>query len=89
MVFEIHRWEVEQLDQNWMGHLTSWSIPVVFYLRYVKTPYANQNETQELLEHWTSSDPRTHEYSSPNWGAGMPEIILIISLTGQNHINNW
>jgi hypothetical protein len=49
----------------------------------------NQNETQEPLEPWTSSDLNTQEDSSPNWGAGMPETSSIISLTGQNHINNW
>jgi hypothetical protein len=48
-----------------------------------------QTETQEPPEPWTSSDPRTHEDSSPNWGAGMPETSSAISLRGQNHINNW
>jgi hypothetical protein len=28
---------------------------------YKKTPYINQNETQEPPEPLTSSDPRTHE----------------------------
>jgi hypothetical protein len=43
------------------------------YLRwYEKTSYINQNEIQEPLEPWSSSDPRNHEGSSPNWGAGMP-----------------
>jgi hypothetical protein len=40
---------------------------------YAKTLCINQNETQEPLEPWTSSEPSTHEDSSPNWGAGMPE----------------
>jgi hypothetical protein len=53
-----------------------------------KTSYINQNERQEPLEPWTSSDPSTHENSSPNWGAGMPETISVISLKGQDHINN-
>jgi hypothetical protein len=48
----------------------------------------NQNETQELLELRASSDPRTHEGSAPKWGAGMTETGSVISLTGQNHINN-
>jgi hypothetical protein len=43
----------------------------------------------QALEPSTSSDPRTHEDSSPNWGAGMPETSSVISLTGQNRINNW
>jgi hypothetical protein len=64
-------------------------MPVVFNLGYAKISYIIQNETLEPLEPWTSSDPHTHEYSSPNWGAGMPETSSIISLTGQNHINNW
>jgi hypothetical protein len=52
-------------------------------------PVGNQNETQEPLESWTSSDPRTHEDSSPNWGVGIPESSSVISLTAQNHIDNW
>jgi hypothetical protein len=40
----------------------------------------DQNETQEPLELWTSSDPRIHEDSSPIWGAGMPETSSIVSL---------
>jgi hypothetical protein len=56
---------------------------------YVKTSYINQNDTQEPLEPWTSSDPHTHEDSSPIWGAGIPETGSVISLTRQNHINNW
>jgi hypothetical protein len=56
---------------------------------YAKTSYINVNKTQEPSEPWISSDSRTHEDSSPNWGAGMPETSSIISLTGQNHINNW
>jgi hypothetical protein len=51
--------------------------------RYVKTSYINQNEPQEPLELWTSSDHRTHEDSSQNWGTGMRETSLITSLTGQ------
>jgi hypothetical protein len=43
----------------------------------------------EPLEPWTNSDPRTHEDSFQNWGAGMPETSSFISLTGQNRINNW
>jgi hypothetical protein len=69
--------------------ILSSSNPAVFNLGYVKTRYINQNETQEPLEPWTSSDPRTHEDSSPKWGAGKPETCPGISLTGQNHINNW
>jgi hypothetical protein len=60
----------------------------VFNLRYVKTSYMNQTITQEPLEPATSSDPHTHEDSSPNWGAAMPETSRIILVTGQNHINN-
>jgi hypothetical protein len=56
---------------------------------YARTSYINQNETQEPLETWTSSDPRTHEDSSRNWGTGMPETSSDISLTGQDYINNW
>jgi hypothetical protein len=63
--------------------------PVTFNLGYAKTSYINQNETQEPLEPLISSDPRTHEDPSPNWGAGMPETSSIISLTGHNHVNNW
>jgi hypothetical protein len=61
----------------------------VYNRGYAKTSYINQNETQEPLEPWTRSDPRTHEDSSPNWGAGMPETSSVISLTVQNHINSW
>jgi hypothetical protein len=43
---------------------------------YAKISYINQNETQDPLEPWTSSDHRTNEDSSPNWGAGMPETML-------------
>jgi hypothetical protein len=55
-------------------------LPVAFHLgranskEYSKTSYINQNETQEPLEPWTSSDPLTHKDSS--------------SLTGQNHSSN-
>jgi hypothetical protein len=56
---------------------------------YMKTSYTNQNKTQELLEPRTSSDPHTHEDSSPNWGADMQETSSIISLTGQKNIHNW
>jgi hypothetical protein len=59
------------------------------YIGVWETSYINQNETQEPLEPWTSSDPRTHEDSSLNWGAGMPGTNSIISLTAQKHINNW
>jgi hypothetical protein len=62
---------------------------LVFNLGYAKTSYMNQNETQEQLKNSTSSDLRTLEDSSPIWGADMPETSSIISLTGQNHINNW
>jgi hypothetical protein len=47
-------------------------ILVVFNLEYsypwvyANTSYFNQNETHEPLEPRTSSDPRTHEDSSPN-----------------------
>jgi hypothetical protein len=51
--------------------------------------YINQNEAEEPLEPWTSSDRRTHEDSSHNWATGMPETSSIISLRCQNHINNW
>jgi hypothetical protein len=54
-----------------------------------ETFYINHNETQEPLEPWTSSDALTHEDSSPNWGAGMAETSSNISLTDQNHTNNW
>jgi hypothetical protein len=47
-----------------------------------------ENILMEPLEPWASSDPRTHEDSSPNWGTGMPETSSVISLTGQNHISN-
>jgi hypothetical protein len=53
---------------------------------YAKTFYIKQNETQKPLEPWTSSDPRAIKDS---WGAVMPETNSVISLTGQNHINNW
>jgi hypothetical protein len=56
-------------------------------LVYSKTSWINQNETQEPLEPTSGSDPHTHEDSSPNWGAGMPETSSVFSLTGQNHIN--
>jgi hypothetical protein len=52
-------------------------------LTSIKTKHRNR------LNLWTSSDPRTHEDSSPNWGAGMPETSSIISLTSQNHVANW
>jgi hypothetical protein len=45
---------------------------------YVKTVYINRNETRQPPEPWTSSDPRTHEDSSPNWEAGMPETNSVI-----------
>jgi hypothetical protein len=48
-----------------------------------------QNETHDPLEPWTSSDPRTDEDSSPNLGAGILETSSFISLSSQNHINNW
>jgi hypothetical protein len=51
--------------------------------------YFSQTETQKPFETWTSSDPRTHEDSSPNWGASMPETSSFVSLAGHNHINNW
>jgi hypothetical protein len=51
--------------------------------------FDSRKHLTEPLEPWTSSDPRTHEDSSPGWGAGMPETSSVISLTGQNHINNW
>jgi hypothetical protein len=60
---------------------------MAFNLGYAKASYIDRNETQEPPEPWTSSGPRTHEDSSPNWGAGMPETSSVISLTGQNHIN--
>jgi hypothetical protein len=44
---------------------------------------------QEPREFWASSDPHTQEDSFLNWGADMPETSLMISLTRQNHINNW
>jgi hypothetical protein len=59
------------------------------YLRgYVKTSKGYAKTSYGTAWSWTSSGPRTHEDSSPNWGAGMPETSSIISLTGQNHINN-
>jgi hypothetical protein len=39
---------------------------VVFSLGYAKTSCINQNETQELLEPCSSSDPHTYEDSSLN-----------------------
>jgi hypothetical protein len=33
----------------------------------------NQKETKEKLETWTSSEPRSHEDSPPNWGSGIPK----------------
>jgi hypothetical protein len=39
---------------------------VVFSRGYAKTSCINQNETQEPIEPETSSNPRTHEDSSPN-----------------------
>jgi hypothetical protein len=80
--------EVKRSLQQVVEALT-FSGPVVFSMGYAKASHINQNETQEPLEPWTSSDPRTHENSSPNWGAGMPETSSVISLTDQNHINNW
>jgi hypothetical protein len=62
---------------------------VIFNMGYSKTSYTNQHETQEPVEPWTISDPRTYEYSSPNWGVGIPDTRSVFSLTGQNHINNW
>jgi hypothetical protein len=60
------------------------------YLRdLAKASYVNQNETQELLEPWTSFDFQFHEDSSPNSGVGTPDTSSLTSLTGQNHINNW
>jgi hypothetical protein len=68
-----------------------WNIATIKIYKHfqglAKTSYINQNETKEPLEPWTSPDPRTHEDSSLKWDAGMPEASLIISLTGQNHIN--
>jgi hypothetical protein len=55
---------------------------------YAQTFYINQNKTQEPLEPWTSSNARTHEDSSPNWGAGMPETSSIILLKGHNQFNH-
>jgi hypothetical protein len=69
----------------WADYLEQWFQPGVCE----DILHINEKETQEPLEPWTSSDPRTHEDSSPNWGAGMPETSSDISLTGQNHINNW
>jgi hypothetical protein len=73
--------------QKWF--MIAYSRAVAFNMGYTKTFYIDQNETQEPLEPWTSSDPRTHEDSSPNWGSGMPETSSIISLTGHNHIKIW
>jgi hypothetical protein len=56
---------------------------------YTKTSYMNQNETRVSLESWTSSDPHIYEDSSPSLGSGMLETSSVISLTGQNHVNNW
>jgi hypothetical protein len=39
---------------------------VVLNLGYANTFYINQKETQEPLEPLTSSEPHTHEDSSPN-----------------------
>jgi hypothetical protein len=67
----------------------SWQLSskaVVFDMGHPKTSYISQNEP---LEPWTSSDPHTHKDLSLNWDAGMPETSSIISLTGQNDINNW
>jgi hypothetical protein len=44
------------------------------------------NETCELLELWTSSNPGAQEHLSPDWGAGMPQTSSVISLIGQNYI---
>jgi hypothetical protein len=52
---------------------------------YAIMSYINQSETYESLELWTSSDPRTHEDSSQNWVAGMPEAS---STAQQLNINN-
>jgi hypothetical protein len=46
-------------------------------------------KTQKPLEPWTSSDPSTHEDSSPNSCAAKPEISSIVSSKGHKHINNW
>jgi hypothetical protein len=73
--------------QKWF--MIPYSRALVFNLGYTKTFYINQNEIQEPLEPWTSSDPRTHEDSSQNWRAGMPETRSITSLTGQKKINIW
>jgi hypothetical protein len=57
-------------------------------------PRANENILQQLnipqepLEPWSSSDPRTHEHSPPNWGAGVPQTGSVISLAGKHHIHN-
>jgi hypothetical protein len=78
----------------WDGEDISYHRPVTFNLGYAfpmgyaKRYKINKNESQVPLEPWTSSDRRTNEDSYPNWGAGMSETILIISLTGQNDINN-
>jgi hypothetical protein len=57
--------------------------------KQMKTSYTNQNETLEPIKPWSSSDPHTHEDSSPKLGTGMPETSSVISITGQNHIMNW
>jgi hypothetical protein len=51
----------------------------VYPRKYATTSYINQNETEEPLEPWTSSDPCTHDDSSPNWGAGMLETRSVIN----------
>jgi hypothetical protein len=51
--------------------------------------WGTQRHLTEPVEPWTISDPSAHKDSSPNWGAGLPQTSSIISLTGQNHINNW
>jgi hypothetical protein len=52
------------------------------YLTSIKT--RNRNLLKTLNQLCSS-----HEVSSLNCGAGMPETSSVISLTGQNHINNW
>jgi hypothetical protein len=42
------------------------ALQVLFGLEYTKKAYIKHNETQELLEPLSSSDPHTHEDSSPN-----------------------
>jgi hypothetical protein len=84
----IELWEKWQYQVNFMDQwYSTWGTRTP--PGYTKTSYINHYETQEPLEPWTSSDPRTHEDSSTNWGAGMPETSSIISLTDHNHINNW